>query len=125
MESGNLSCSTSSTGISNLGSKDTQKHNSCEWHTGRSLKIVVDTQDCFQGGDRISRKNTYCDGQQIEKLRVEILCERIFGEQEGVAELESLKISVMSQCRNPCRIGKLEDIVLRIGVKERRELVHG
>ena len=97
MESGNLSCSTSSMGISNRGSKDTQKHNSCEWHTGRSLKIVVDTQDCFQGGDRISRKNTYCDGQQIEKLRVEILCERIFGEQEGVAELESLKISVMSQ----------------------------
>ena len=73
MESRNLSCSTSSTGISNLGSKDTQKHNSCEWHTGRSLKIVVDTQDCFQGGDR-----TYYDGQQIEKLRGEILCERIF-----------------------------------------------
>ena len=76
MESRNLSCNTSSTGISNLGSKDTQKHNSCEWHTGRSLKIVVDTQDCFQGGDRISRKNTYCDGRQIEKLRVEIYVEQ-------------------------------------------------
>ena len=36
--------------------------------------------------------NTYCDGQKMEKLRVELDLEQYVGEQDGGSKLESLKI---------------------------------